>query len=300
MIQRNCPVCQADEAAPRLVKGCLRLARCQRCSMVYASPVPEDFATGAYYDELGAGFYLSPAKLEGDYAETRFNRELRLFRARCPRGSVLDVGCSSGAFLFHLRARFPADYQILGTDISGPPLDYAESRGVPVRRVDFLAAQFGDWRADAITFWAVLEHLDKPRAFIEKAASLLKPEGLCFVLVPNLDSLAMRLLKERYRYIYPQHLNYFSRATLLRMVEPWFHLVEARATHFNPVVIWQDWRGGGREVSNQERADLLKRTTAYKRNAWLAPVRLFYQLLENGLARFQLADNLVLVLRRRA
>lgn len=299
VIQRHCPVCQHTEAAPLWEKGDLRLVSCRRCSMVYASPVPEALVSGAYYDGVGADFYLSPAKLAGDYAESRFKRELRLFRAHCRRGNVLDVGCSSGAFLFHLHRLFPHDYQILGTDVSGPPLDYAESRGVPVRRGDFLAGGLCEASLDAITFWAVLEHLDRPREFVAKAASLLKPGGLCFILVPNFGSLALRLLGARYRYVYPQHLNYFSRGALLRMVEPWFDLVAVRTTHFNPVVIWQDWRSGGRDVSNRERATLLKQTTACKQDPWLAPARVAYELAEGCLTRLGLADNLAVVLRRR-
>ena len=78
-------------------------------------------------------------KLESDYANVRFDRELRLFRRHSPAGSVLDVGCSSGAFLYQLNRRFPGNYQILGTDVSGPALNYAESAGVPVIRGDFLS-----------------------------------------------------------------------------------------------------------------------------------------------------------------
>ena len=107
--------------------------------MIYANPAPEEFASGEYYDRTGAEYYLSPAKLESDYAPVRFERELRLFRKHCRGGAVLDVGCSSGAFLFQLSQRFPGCYDILGTDVSGPPLDYTESRGVPVMRGDFLA-----------------------------------------------------------------------------------------------------------------------------------------------------------------
>ena len=300
IIQRCCPVCQGAERLPHWQKGELRLVRCRQCAMVYASPVPEVFTSGAYYDGVGSDFYLSPTKLEGDYAESRFQRELRLFRQHCRRGKVLDVGCSSGAFLFQLRRRFPSDYEVVGTDVSGPPLDYAESRGIPVQRGDFLEGDFGGGGLDAITFWAVLEHLDRPRGFMEKTASLLPAGGQCFVLVPNLDSLAICLLGARYRYVYPQHLNYFSRGTLLRLVDPWFELVEARTTHFNPVVIWQDWRSGGREVSNRERAGLLKRTTSFKQNPWLAPVRLGYKLAESCLGRLGWADNLAVVLRRRS
>jgi 2-polyprenyl-3-methyl-5-hydroxy-6-metoxy-1,4-benzoquinol methylase len=296
---RACPVCGRDEADAHLQKGELRLARCRQCTMIYANPVPIEFASGEYYDQAGKDYYLSPAKLESDYAAVRFERELRVFRRHCKTGTVLDVGCSSGAFLYQLNRRFPGCYQVLGTDVSGPPLDYAESRGVAVVRGDFLAEEFGERKFDAVTFWAVLEHLLEPGHFLAKAWSVLKPDGLCFVLVPNMKSLAARLLGARYRYIYPQHLNYFTKVTLTRLVEPQFSVVEFRSTHFNPILVWQDWRGGAQEVSNRERAQLLQRTTAYKQNPFLIPVKALYKLAERTLGALDLADNLVAVLRRR-
>jgi len=267
--------------------------------MIYANPVPAEFASGEYYDRAGGDYYLSPAKLASAYAAVRVERELRLFRKHCQGGAVLDVGCSSGAFLFQLKQRFPGCYQLLGTDVSGSPLDYAESRGVAVVRGSFLEQDFGGRQFDAVTFWAVLEHLAEPQEFLVKAASVLKPSGLCFVLVPNMKSLAGRLLGARYRYVYPQHLNYFTTVTLRKLVEERFSVIESRSTHFNPVVIWQDWRGGGREVSNRERAQLLQRTTAYKQKPWLRPVKALYGLAERTLGVLSLADNLVVVLRIR-
>ena len=296
---RACPLCASCDAEDRLQKGELRLVRCRQCMMVYANPAPAEFASGQYYDQAGTDYYLSPAKLESDYAPVRFERELRLFRKHCQSGAVLDVGCSSGAFLFQLNQRFPGCYQGLGTDVSGPPLDYAEKRGVAVARGNFLEQDFGEGEFEAVTFWAVLEHLLEPGQFLAKAHSVLKPEGLCFVLVPNLKSLAARMLGARYRYVYPQHLNYFTKATLRRLVEPHFSLVEVRSTHFNPMVVWQDWRSGGREIPNRERAQLLQRTTSYKQNPLLRPVRALYALTEKALAALNLADNLALVLRRR-
>ncbi len=296
---RDCPVCGSGESAPRLQKGELRLVRCRKCSMVYASPVPEDFLSGEYYDREGAGYYLSPAKLQGDYAPVRFARELRIFRRHCRGGDVLDVGCSTGGFLHELRRRFPEMYRTLGMDASGPPLDYAESQGVPVLRGDFLKHDFAGKQFDAIAFWAVLEHLGKPRDFLDKAATLLRPEGRCFVLVPNLKSLAARVLGRRYRYFYPQHVNYFTRRTLEEITRERFIVESVHCTHFNPMLIWQDLRSGGREVSNTERAALLGRTTAMKQNAWLKPVKTVYWLAEKSLGAAGLADNLVVVLRPR-
>jgi 2-polyprenyl-3-methyl-5-hydroxy-6-metoxy-1,4-benzoquinol methylase len=267
--------------------------------MVYANPAPADFASGQYYDQAGTDYYLSPAKLESDYAAVRFERELRLFRKDCPSGAVLDVGCSSGAFLFQLNQRFPGCYQVLGTDVSGPPLDYAEGRGVAVVRGNFLEQELGQKPFDAVTFWAVLEHLVEPRLFLEKAWSVLKPQGLGFVLVPNMKSLATRTLGARYRYLYPQHLNYFTKATLAKLVESRFSVVASSSTHFNPIIIWQDWRGGGKDISNYERAELLQRTTSYKQNPLLKPAKALYKLTERTLGALNLADNLVVVLRKK-
>ena len=109
----------------------------------------------------------------------------------------------------------------------------------------------------------------------------------------------MRCLQARYRYVYPQHLNYFTRATLRQLIQPRFHLLAAGSTHFNPLVLWQDWRRAGRDVSNRERADLLRRTTAYKQNPLLKPLQSIYQVLEQVLGKLNLADNLVVVLRKR-
>ena len=296
---RDCPVCGHREAEAYLQKGELRLVRCRRCAMIYANPVPGEFASGEYYDQAGTDYYLSPAKLESDYAAVRFERELRLFRRHCPGGAVLDVGCSSGAFLFQLKQRFAGCYQVLGTDVSGPPLDYAERRGVAVVRGNFLDHDFGKQQFDAVTFWAVLEHVVMPQAFLAKAGSVLKPGGFCFVLVPNMKSLAARVLGARYRYVYAQHVNYFTKATLTELVEARFSVIRFGSTHFNPIVIWQDWRGGGEEVSNRERAQLLQRTTAYKKNALLRPLKALYAIAEKTLGALTLADNLAAVLRRR-
>jgi hypothetical protein len=142
--------------------------------------------------------------------------------------------------------------------------------------------------------------LFEPKRFLQKAASILKPGGIGFVLVPNMKSLAVRAIGKRYRYIYPQHLNYFTATTLRELVENLFEGVEVRFTHFNPIVIWQDWRRSGAEIPNEERGQLLKRTTAYKENPAMKPVKTFYQLTERGLAIFRLTDNVAAVLRKPA
>ena len=55
--------------------------------MIYTNPVPAEMATGFFYDQAGDE-YLAAEKLESDYSDVRFERELRLFRTHCPCGSV--------------------------------------------------------------------------------------------------------------------------------------------------------------------------------------------------------------------
>ncbi|HEY4416947.1 MAG TPA: class I SAM-dependent methyltransferase [Verrucomicrobiae bacterium] len=295
-LSRNCPICDAQESAPFLRKLELQLVRCVRCAMIYANPVPQEMATGNFYDKAGSE-YLTPEKLESDYAPVRFQRELRLFRAHCHRGSVLDVGCSSGGFLYQLKKQFPKDYQTLGTDVSTEPLEYAAKMGVPVVKGEFLTQTFTE-KFDAVTFWAVMEHLSEPRLFLEKAASILKPGGHCFILTPNMNSLAVKLIGAKYRYIFPEHLNYFTPATMKRFAELQFKVVGMKSTHFNPLVILKDFRGGQRNISRAERVKLLKRTTGYKQSRWMYPVKKAYQATESILGGFNLADNVAVVGRR--
>jgi hypothetical protein len=107
----------------------------------------------------------------------------------------------------------------------------------------------------------------------------------------------VRLLGAKYRYILPQHINYFSPATLRRMVEKsGFEVVLSTTTHFNPMVILQDFRSKGAEfVPDKERASLLVKTNSLKSNPLLRPVRGAYAGLEQVLGALGLADNVVIV-----
>jgi 2-polyprenyl-3-methyl-5-hydroxy-6-metoxy-1,4-benzoquinol methylase len=300
LVSRQCPVCGAAENTKLFTKGTLTVVRCHTCSMTFANPIAEKFITGDFYDQLANPFYLSPDKLQSDYAPVRFERELKLFRKFCPAGSVLDVGCSTGAFLFQLKKRFANDYQTLGIDVSGPALDYAEQQGVPILKEPFLSANFGNRRFSAVTFWAVIEHLANPRDFLTKTASVLENNGVCFILVPNFRSLAVRILGPKYRYIFPQHVNYFTMQTLERLIaaQKDFQIIHKTSMHFNPLVIYRDWKNPRDFVPDEERAKLLKRTTAYKQNPAMKPIKLALKATEKILGELNLADNIVVVLKK--
>jgi hypothetical protein len=99
----------------------------------------------------------------------------------------------------------------------------------------------------------------------------------------------------------PQHINYFSRQTLVQLLlKEGFEPVAIRTTHFNPLVIAQDFRRKGEFVPDRDRANLLRKTNALKRSALLIPLRLGYSVFEKLLGRLGLADNLLIIGRVRS
>jgi hypothetical protein len=64
-------------------------------------------------------------------------------------------------------------------------------------------------------------------------------------------------------------------------------------------VIWRDFRGGEREIPRAERSQLLKRTTAYKQSRWMLPLKVGYKVSEEILGKFSMADNLIIVGRKK-
>jgi SAM-dependent methyltransferase len=156
--------------------------------------------------------------LSGTLSRTRSWRgeaeKARLLERWVTAGSVLDVGCGDGKFLWALGPH----WKRTGVDSSDETITLVSSRMPDLRLIqgDVFSESLTGENFDAITLWHVLEHLPDPRRVMRRVVSLLKPGGVLIISLPNLDSLQARLFR-RYWYGFddvPRHLFHYSKLSL--------------------------------------------------------------------------------------
>ncbi len=210
------------------------LARCRACGFVTAGPEAAGVAGDArdLYrgDYFTGGEYLDYA---GDEAFFRrnFRRRLEEVLARRRGGLLVEIGAAYGFFLDLARAHF----RTVGFEVNAEAIRHARRRlGLDVRGDDFLDAtrESIGGPVDVLVMWDVIEHLDRPDAFLIKAAELAAPGGLLFITTGDIGSLLARLRGRRWRMIHPPtHLHYFDRRTMTRLLERCgFEVLEIRST----------------------------------------------------------------------
>lgn len=130
------------------------------------------------------------------------------------QGTILDVGCGTGDFLQvceqsgwsiagiepNEKARQLASTKTNFQDYCGTVEELIESRPEPF---------------DMITMWHVLEHVPNLADFISKVKTLLKPDGVLIVAVPNYKSQDAEHYNSYWAaYDVPRHLWHFSRSSM--------------------------------------------------------------------------------------
>jgi len=163
----------------------------------------------------------SPEDLFNVYSKFQSER-INLIKGYLDKKSkLLEIGCSAGMFLFHVR-----DYvaEVFGIDYDLKSAEFASKIcECKVFTDNIEKTDLNEGTFDVICLFQILEHIKNPIEFIKKIKKYLKPNGVLYIEVPNLhDALIFAYdLPNHYDnfYFHPAHLWYFTDKSLEILME---------------------------------------------------------------------------------
>lgn len=213
-----CPLCGAPSvfsfrSAPDRFHGRrhnYQLLRCKHCCFVWLPSPPRPNEMPFHYD---AHYHEAVSVAAEDSAFRRWKGPRKVIARRKRGGTLLDIGCGSGGFLSTMNSGF---WKLYGIEMAATTAQRARSNtGAEIFVGDVSEAAFRPEMFDVITCFHVLEHVYDPRQFLASVTSWLKPNGIFYVMLPNINSLEARLFRSYWFGLeLPRHLFHFCPQSL--------------------------------------------------------------------------------------
>jgi SAM-dependent methyltransferase len=237
VVARLCPLCDTGDATPRAGygEGIWRLVECRGCGFAYLDRAPDYdalFAAMAWEKttvaEIERRAVLRPVSQRlSQWSRARMRLLPRkkmpdLVARHAAPGNVVDLGCGQGTQLNGLADGYiPYGIEISREAAATAERVFGERGGRAVNAPSLSGLRtFPDGFFSAATLRSYLEHELHPRAVLDELHRTLAPGGVALVKVPNYASLNRRVTGRKWcGFRYPDHLNYFTPASLARMAD---------------------------------------------------------------------------------
>jgi 2-polyprenyl-3-methyl-5-hydroxy-6-metoxy-1,4-benzoquinol methylase len=231
----NCPLCKKRKTIVLVVSPEYKLVKCKYCGMIWD---PKPYGN---LDSLYRRKYFINQNPKGGYSnyfegmkinkKTFHERLLKIKKRVGSKGKLLDVGCALGDCLVEAKKLGWKHPQ--GLEISKYAYRFAQKRGLDVKQGSLKSSSFKPNTFDVVLYQDVIEHLVDPLDELATAKKILKPNGLIFLVTPNVEGYWAKLLGTYWYHYKPnEHISYFSETIIkLALEKAGYSSVEVKKTY---------------------------------------------------------------------
>ncbi len=213
-IKRKCPICNIPDSTFVFKAPVCEFVKCKKCGLVYAKYIFSEEGVQRFYENNK--YYQDGWKTDHDVLlknikENKLSKPPivdTILKFSKKKGKCLDIGCGFGELLYHLKPHFKS--------VEGVELNVftskvgAELFDITIHNEELTKLKLKSSSYDCIILNQVIEHLDSLDLF-NKVNRLLKPRGILYLGCPYMDSLSMKLLKDKHIHINGiGHINMFN------------------------------------------------------------------------------------------
>ncbi len=216
LISIKCPLCNKSEYKTVFYKDSFRIVRCNTCSLIYVNPRISRSESIRLYNENAispVNYYKETEKEDKITFEKRLNLIEKFTKNK---GKILDIGCSIGTLLDLARNK---GFDCYGIEINKDAAKICKKKNLRVYQIPIEKCSFNKNFFDLIIMNDIIEHLHNPKEVMDMVSSILKPNGILFMVTPDIGSFTSRLLGKYWHHLKPnEHLVYFSESTIKRLL----------------------------------------------------------------------------------
>ncbi|MDR2543369.1 MAG: methyltransferase domain-containing protein [Treponema sp.] len=213
-VNRNCPVCGADNARSIARFSDRTYRRCKQCGIIYMDRLTsasikyeKDYFFESYKKQYGKTYLEDFEKIK-QTGKNRLKKIKSLLGVLKEKPSILDIGCAYGPFL---AAAKEAGFSPAGIEPCEDAVKYInEKLGLQAIHGIFpntlIASSY-----DVISLWLVIEHFTGCKKVIAQIRKLLKPGGILAFSTPSFSGISGRTNVRRFLSVSPQdHFTVWS------------------------------------------------------------------------------------------
>jgi len=215
----SCPVgCSAPLEEIDLVLPEGPLLRCPECGQLVSQCGETEYVRSiARWNTSTGTLPGSESAARHEQLSTRRLRKMLALLGKPPQEvQLLDVGCSSGAFLMTARKM---GFDVQGVEASARASETARLAGLKVFTGVLESARFPDASFDAATLIELIEHLRDPRVLLTECRRILKPGGVLLISTPNAASWTARVMGRRWHgfslSVMGGHISFFNARSIV-------------------------------------------------------------------------------------